>query len=76
MIKGRTLDKVELGEKRNNEELSKSNKKIRISKYEPNKNNLGSNNEVKWCVKMHKEAFWAMQRRNGMLQVWKACSLF
>ena len=60
MIKGRTTDKVEVGEKRKFEGTSGSGKKSKFSKSDSKKFGGGKGGEAKWCDKCKKKALWKM----------------
>lgn len=51
LIKGRTIDKVEVGEKKKGEGFSKFDKKSRLSNSNPKNWKFADKNEAKWCEK-------------------------
>ena len=55
MIKGRTTNKVEVGEKRKFEGSSRPEKKNRFPKSDPKNKRYGDNNEEKWCDKCRRK---------------------
>lgn len=54
MIKRRAVDKAGVGEKRKGEGLSRSLKKSKISRADPNEKRFGGNNEASWYNKCRK----------------------
>lgn len=54
MIKQRTTDKTEVGEKKKSKGLSKSDKKGKITMFSP-QNKFGDKNEENWCNKWKKK---------------------
>lgn len=75
MIKGRTTTQADVEENRINEGSSKSNKRYKISKPNPNNEKTGCYKDPKWCEKCKKDAYWTMQERCALLQVWNSWTL-
>lgn len=71
MIKKRTTDNNGVDRRGRMKESQNSNKKRKLSKFDPHNRKSRDKSETKWCEKLQAKSCWTMPGMSDPLQMWQ-----